>query len=143
MRMLLMISNNNMSLRELYTMVFDNHPSGWGTSFMSGMPNDVESIISGYDAITFELGPADSVDRLAAIRRLRRAGATVLTHIEGRLLGEHDQELRSSGAFIVANPVNGANISAALDELSAKLKKQGTGRRRVGVRERFKRILSG
>jgi hypothetical protein len=143
MRMLLMISNNNMSLRELYTMVFDNHPSGWGTSFMSGMPADVESIISGYDAITFEIGPADKPERLEAIKRLRRAGAQVLTHVDGRLQADRLQDVAATGAFIVANPVNGAHISEALDALSAKLKKQGTGRKRVGVRERFKRILSG
>jgi hypothetical protein len=142
-RMLLIIGNNNMSLRELYTMVFDNHPAGWGTSFMSAMPSGVESIISGYDAVTFEIGSADSPERMDAVKRLRRTGATVLTHLDGRQLAEREQELRATGAYVVANPVNAAHISEALDALSAKLKAQGTGRKRVGVRERFKRILSG
>jgi hypothetical protein len=141
--MLLMISNNNMSLRELYTSVLDNHPAGWTTSFMSGVPSAIESIISGYDAIIYEIGPADALERVAAVKSLRRAGAVTVTHVEGRQAAQRTEELQAAGAYVVANPITGARINETIDGLAAALRAAGTGRHRVGVRERFRRLLGG
>jgi hypothetical protein len=143
MRMLLMISNNNMSMRELFTMVFDNHPAGWGTSFMSGLPSAIEGIVSGYDAIAYEIGRADDPARVATVQTLLKAGATVLTHVEGRDVAERESQLRTSGAFLVSTPVNQQHIVEAMDQLTASVRARGTGRHRVGVRERFRRFLGG
>jgi hypothetical protein len=141
--MLLMISNNNMSLRELYTSVLDNHSAGWTTSFMSGMPPAVDTIMSGYDAIVFEIGSADAPDRVAAVKNLVRAGGVVVTHVEGRQAAQRAEELATAGAYVIPNPVSGASINRTIDDVAARLRVSGTGRKRVGLRERFRRLLGG
>lgn len=143
MRMLLMISNNNMSLRELYTMVLDSHPTGWVTSFMSGMPADVDAILSGYDAVIYELGAADSPDRVDVVKRMRSGGAQVITHVEGRQAAQRTEELESAGALVVANPLSPTHVSAAIDQLADRLRRPGGNRRRIGFGERLRRMFSG
>ncbi|HWE60094.1 MAG TPA: hypothetical protein VHB98_00130 [Chloroflexota bacterium] len=143
MRMLLIISNNNMSLRELYTMMLDNHTAGWITSFMSGLPEDVESIAAGYDAVIYELGPADREDRVAAVRRLLSTGRPVITHLEGRQAGQRAQELTGAGAYVVPNPVTSARIEEVLDAITTKLRRPRRRAPREGIGARFRRLLRG
>ena len=70
MRVLLMISNSNMSVRELYGMVLrDRHP-GWGISNMSGLPISPATIMKGFDVVVYELGAADDPQRYKAVRAL-------------------------------------------------------------------------
>jgi hypothetical protein len=142
MRMLLMISNNNMSLRELYTIVLDNHTAGWITSFMSGLPEGVESLVVGYDAIIYELGPADREDRVAVVQRLLRTGKPVITHVEGRQAAQRGAALRESGAYVVANPVTDARIAETLDAL-VKAVRGPSAVRRPGIGARMRRLLRG
>ena len=143
MRMLLMISNNNMSLRELYTTMLDNHRAGWITSFMSGMPGDVESIVSGYDAVIYELGAADKEDRVATARKLRATGIPVITHVEGRQSAQRAAELAAAGVFVIPNPVTGAHIDETLDTLVEQIRKTKEGASRMGLRTFFRRLLQG
>jgi hypothetical protein len=140
MRALLMIGNNNLSLRELYTIVLDNHAAGWTTAYMSGMPQEPEAIVSGYDAVVYELGAPDSESRVDAVTSLRRAGVPVITHVEGRQEMTLRDRLLATGVVVVRNPLAGETISEALDRVSL----GGTAsRRRVGLRERFRRLLGG
>lgn len=140
MRMLLMVTNNQMSLRELYTLAVENHSAGWATSFMSGFPEGVESIVSAYDAIIYELGPPDSPRRVSDLKALRRTGTPVLTHLEGREAPARAEELRAAGVQIVPFPVTVAGITQALDALASQRKTAG---RKVGFAERLKRAFSG
>ena len=143
MRMLLMISNNNMSLREFYTTILDNHAAGWITSFMSGLPDNVAAIVAGYDAVIYEIGAADSPERVASVKAVRATGIPVITHLEGRQAAARAQELEAIGTVIVPNPLNGARIEAALDALAAGMRTSKKQASRVGVRERFRRFLNG
>ena len=137
MRMLLLISNNNMSLRELYSMMLDAHPGGWLTSFMSGLPAGVESIAAGYDAMIYELGPADKEERVAVVKRLRAAGKPMITHVEGRQAAQRADELRAAGATVIPNPVTGERITEALDAVTATLRPpRRAGRGGLGTRLR-------
>lgn len=141
--MLLIIGNNNMGLRELYTMMLDNHPAGWITSFMSGLPAGVESIVSGYDAVVYELGPADRAERVATAIRLHAAGVPVITHVEGRQAAQRAEELVAAGVLVVPNPVNGAHIEGAIDALVAGMRRARDAAPRIGVRGFFRRLLNG
>ncbi|HVA91560.1 MAG TPA: hypothetical protein VNL71_17160 [Chloroflexota bacterium] len=140
MRMLLMVTNNQMSLRELYTLAVENHRAGWATSFMSGLPGGAEAIVSAYDAVVYELGPADSAQRMTEVKALRRAGTPVITHLEGREAAARTEELRAVGAQVIPHPVTIEGITQALDALVSQIK--GVGRR-VGIAERIKRTFSG
>lgn len=140
--MLLIISNNNMSLRELYSAVLDNHPAGWITSFMSGLPDSMESLVAGYDAVIYELGPADKEERVGAVNRLLKTGKPIITHVEGRQATQRAEDLRAAGAHVVANPVTGAGIEATLDAVAATLRRPGA-RGRGGVAARLRRFLKG
>ena len=142
MRVLLMINNNNMALRELYSVMLDNHPAGWITSFMSGMPGGVEAIVAGYDAVIYELGAADKPERVAAAISLATAGVPVVTHVEGRAAPQRAQELRQAGVLVVESPLNGQHLQETLDALAARAgaRKQQT---RPGLGARFRRIFGG
>ncbi|MGH2411081.1 MAG: hypothetical protein ACRDGS_12030 [Chloroflexota bacterium] len=140
MRMLLMVTNNQMSLREFYTLAVENHPGGWATSFMSALPEGADSIVSAYDAVVYELGPPDSAQRVTDVKTLRRSGTPVLTHLEGREAPARAEELRAAGAQIVPYPVTIDGISQALDALVSERKTAG---RKVGFAERLKRTFSG
>lgn len=143
MRMLLMISNSQMSLRELYTMVLDSHRAGWITSFMSGMPGDPAAIAGGYDAVIFELGVPNARERVAAALDLcARGRVPVITHVEGREAGPWTQELRDGGVVVVANPVTGGSIGEALDAIAAR-RRDDAHTRKVGVVARFRRLFTG
>src|SRR6185312_9983869 len=100
-RMLLMVSNDHMSLRELYTLAVDNQPGGWATSFMSGLPSSAEAIVAGFDAVVYELGAPDSPGRVDEVKALLRSGVKVITHVEGRDSAAKVDDLRAAGAFVV------------------------------------------
>ncbi|HXT34063.1 MAG TPA: hypothetical protein VN837_00685 [Chloroflexota bacterium] len=140
MRMLLMVTNNQMSLRELYTLAVENHPAGWAISFMSGLPDGADSIVSAYDAVVYELGPPDSPRRVTDVKALRRTGTPVITHLEGREAPARVEELRAAGAQIVPYPVTIDGIAQALGALVSQRKMAG---RKVGFAERLKRTFSG
>ena len=67
MRVLLMISNSNMSARELYGMVLRERHPGWGISNMSGLPISPATILKGFDVVVYELGAADDPRRYKAV----------------------------------------------------------------------------
>jgi len=140
MRMLLMVGNNQMSLRELYTLAVENHPAGWATSFMSGLPDGADSIVPAYDAVVYELGPPDSPRRVIDVKALRRTGTPVITHLEGREAPARAEELRAAGAQIVPYPVTIDGVTQALGALVSQRK---TAARKVGFAERLKRTFSG
>lgn len=135
-----MINNNNMALRELYSVMLDNHTAGWITSFMSGMPGDVGAIVAGYDAVIYELGPADRPDRVAAALSLAKAGVPVISHVEGRAAAQHAQQMQQGGVLVVENPLNGQHIQETLDALTARVRKQKQDQR-PGLGARFRRIF--
>ena len=103
--MLLMVSNNHMGLRELYTLAVENQQAGWATSFMSGLPTGAESILAGFDAVVYELGAADGPDRVSEVKALLRSGARIITHVEGRDSDMKAADLRAAGAYVVPHPV--------------------------------------
>ena len=141
-RVLLMINNNNMALRELYSAMLDNHPAGFITSFMSGMPDGVGAIVAGYDAVIYELGPADTPERVSAATSLAKAGVPVVTHVEGRAAAQRVQELRQAGVLVVESPLNGQHIGEILDTLDARVRKQQHDNR-PSLGSRFRRIFGG
>ncbi|MGH2345162.1 MAG: hypothetical protein ACRDG4_08045 [Chloroflexota bacterium] len=142
MRMLVMVSNNHMSLRELYTLAAENHGAGWATSFMSGLPTGADSIVSGFDAVVYELGAPTDPARVDEVKVLLRAGAGVLTHVEGRDADARAEQLRAAGAQVIAHPVTMAGVSEALDALASQ-SRAGTDRKRVGIGERIRRTFTG
>jgi len=143
MRMLLMIGNQQMSLRERYTAILDAHPDGWLTSFMSGMPGDVVSTASGYAAVIFELGPPDGEERIAQVRTLLDAGIIVVTHLEGRIAFQGTTALQAAGAIVIPAPVTAAGIREALDLLAARIKKQKHDTPRLTLRRFLRRWIRG
>jgi hypothetical protein len=142
MRMLLMVSNDHMSLRELYTLAVDNQQGGWATSFMSGLPSGAESIVAGFDAVVYELGAPDRPGRVDEVKALLRSGVKVVTHVEGRDSAAKVDDLQAAGAFVVPHPVTIAGVTAVLDALVAKSKSKG-GTNRVGFGERLRRTFIG
>lgn len=87
-RILMMISNANVSIREVYTVVVQNDLPGWGVSYMSGLPDNPLSILAAFDVLIWELGQADAPDRLLALRTLARqlhevgARTIIVSHVE-------------------------------------------------------------
>ena len=138
MRALLIVGNNNMSTRELYTAVLDSHSAGWTSSFMSGLPEGIESIAGSFDLVAFELGRADSSERVAAAGRIRSAGVEVITHVEGREADRLRDELLHQGVVVVSNPLNADRIAEAVDQVASRRR---SNPRRVGARERIRRFL--
>jgi hypothetical protein len=140
--MLLMVSNNHMGLRELYTLAVENQQAGWATSFMSGLPTGAESILAGFDAVVYELGSADGPERVSQVRALLRSGARVITHVEGRDIAAKEDELRLAGAYMVPHPVTVAAVTEVLNAVVTKSKTKG-GSARVGFVERLRRTFIG
>lgn len=140
MRMLLMVSNNQMALRELYTVALDSHSAGWATSFMSGQPSGMDSIASGFDAVVYELGSAETAERVRAVKGLRRNGIEAITHVEGREAAAWTTELHEAGALVVPHPITVAGITETLDAL---LGQGRSGKKRVGLGERLRRTFTG
>jgi hypothetical protein len=140
--MLLMISNNNMSLRELYTTMLDSHPAGWATSFMSGLPDGIEGLVAGYDALIYELGAADTAERISNVTQLLKTEKPVITHVEGRQAPQRAAELTEAGAYVVANPVTAGHIEEALNAITATLRRPKPSARR-GLGGHVRRLFKG
>jgi hypothetical protein len=136
-----MVGNNQMALRELYSSILDTHPGGWVTSYMSGMPSAIESIVSGYDVVVYELGAAEGPERVPAVKALRQAGATVITHVEGRQAPQQAEELRKLGVYVVESPVSAAHIQQVLDQLVQAIRDSAAVRRRARIGERLRGIF--
>src|SRR5437588_11918052 len=88
MRILMMISNNNMAVREVYTSVLQSRFPGWGISHMSGLPPNPGYILKAYDVLIYELGKPDDARRYKAILALwdelkDLQSVRIVTHIEG------------------------------------------------------------
>ncbi len=133
-----MVGNTSMSLRELYTTVLESHHGGWTTSYMSGMPAGVESIVGGYDLVVMELGRADSAERVAGASLIRSAGVEVVTHVEGHEADRYRDQLSGVGVVVVSSPLTGEHIGVALDQVASRRK---TSSHRLGARERLRRFL--
>ncbi len=140
--MLIMVSNDHMSLRELYTLAVENQRGGWATSFMSGLPAGAESIVAGFDAVVYELGAPDGPARIHDVKTLLRSGVKLITHVEGRDSDAKADDLRAAGAYVVPHPVTIGAVTDALDALTAKSKTKG-GSNRVGFAERLRRTFIG
>jgi hypothetical protein len=108
---------------------------------MSGMPGAVESIVSGYDAVIFELGAADSAERVSAVRALLKTGTTVITHLEGRQATQQAEELRKLGVYVVENPLSAPHIVQTLDRLVDSIRSGSAGIRRAGFGARLRGLF--
>ena len=109
-QVLLMISNNNLSLREVYSAVLANEFPGWRVSYMTAMPERHQEILASYTLVIYELGKADDPRRIEIVRVLgdelrAPGGPTVYTRLEGFLpanvaaeLAEHNVRV-STGAL--------------------------------------------
>ena len=131
MRVLLMISNSNMSARELYGMVLRERHPGWGISNMSGLPISPATIMKGFDVVVYELGAADDPRRYKDVlalweeakdlRRLR-----MITHIEGPFREGIVAELESQGVICVGAPFTPETIATAFERVAPQRKATAT-----------------
>jgi hypothetical protein len=118
MRVLLMISNSNMSVRELYGMVLRERHPGWGISNMSGLPISPATIMKGFDVVVYELGAADDPSRYKAVLALweevKELGRLrMITHVEGPYREGIVAELEGQGVICVGAPFTPATIAEA------------------------------
>jgi hypothetical protein len=119
MRVLLMISNSNMAIRDSYSAVLRTHFSGWGVSNMSGMPTDPSSILKSFEVLVYELGPPSDPRRYQAVLKLldeieEEDGLRIVTHIEGTFRAGIVAQLESRGIVCVDEPFTPEAIIAAL-----------------------------
>jgi hypothetical protein len=124
MRVLLMISNSNMSTRELYGMVLRKRHPGWGISNMSGLPISPTTIMKGFDVVVYELGAADDPRRYKAVLALweevKELGRLrMMTHIEGPYREGSVAELERQGVICVGAPFTPETIAAAFERLAS------------------------
>ncbi|GEM_PF-1527308 len=109
MRVLLMISNSNMAIREMYGAVLRAHFPGWGVSNMSGMPPNPGSILKSFEVLVYELGAPSDPQRYRAILKLldevdKEDGLRIVTHIEGTFRAGIVAELESRDIVCVGEP---------------------------------------
>jgi hypothetical protein len=118
-----MISNSNMSARELYGMVLRERHPGWGVSNMSGLPISPATIMKGFDVVVYELGAADDPRRYTAVRTLweevKELGRLrMMTHIEGPYHEGSVAELERQGVICVGAPFTPETIAAAFERVA-------------------------
>jgi hypothetical protein len=123
MRVLLMISNSNMSVRELYGMVLRERHPGWGISNMSGLPISPATIMKGFDVVVYELGAADDPQRYKAVLALweevKELGRLrMVTHVEGPYREGIVAELESQGVICVGAPFTPQTIAEAFERVA-------------------------
>jgi len=129
MRVLLMISNSNVSVRELYGLVLrERHPT-WGVSQMSGLPSNPAPIVQAYEALVYEMGAANDPKRYKAVQalwdELKESGKTrIITHIEGPFREGVVAELESQGVVCVDAPFTPENVVAAFARVAPASKQQ-------------------
>ncbi len=118
MRVLLMVSNSNMGVRELYTTVLREDFPGWGVSAMSGLPSNPGSIVSSFDVLVYELNKPDDPRRFKDIQALwaeiKDGPARMVTHIEGPYREGIVSQLESQGVVCVATPFGPETVGAAI-----------------------------
>jgi len=133
MRVLMMISNSNTPVRELYGMALRDHYPNWSLSNMSGLPSNPGPIVGAYDALIYELGAANDPTRykaaLALWDEVKESGATrMVTHIEGPFRDGVVAELEGQGIVCVGAPFTPENVAAALDRIApTPRKRKGAG----------------
>jgi len=144
MRVLLMISNSNVSVRELYGLVLrERHPT-WGVSQMSGLPSNPAPIVQAYEALVYEMGAANDPKRYKAVQalwgELKESGKTrIITHIEGPFREGVVAELESQGVVCVDAPFTPENVAAAFARVAPASKQQRKDRKdRKGSPDRDK-----
>jgi hypothetical protein len=118
MRVLLMISNSNVAVRELYGLVLRERYPTWGVSQMSGLPANPGPIVQAYEALVYEMGAANDPKRYKAVQalwdELKESGKTrLITHIEGPFREGVVAELESQGVVCVEAPFTPDNVAAA------------------------------
>jgi hypothetical protein len=144
-----MISNSNMSTRELYGMVLRERHPGWGISNMSGLPISPATILKGFDVVVYELGAADDPRRYKAVLALweevKELGRLrMLTHVEGPYREGIVAELESQGVICVGAPFTPETIAEAFERAAppgmvpagAKQSSPGLGARLRGLLRR-------
>ena len=135
MRVLLMISNSNMSTRELYGMVLRERHPGWGISNMSGLPISPATILKGFDVVVYELGAADDPRRYKAVLALweevKELGRLrMITHIEGPYREGIVAELEGQGIICVGAPFTPETIAVAFERVAPPRKATATPQER-------------
>ena len=123
MRLLMMISNNNIAVREIYGMALRERYPTWSVSHMSGLPPDAGPIVTSYDALIYEIGAESDPRRykpaLALWDDIKGSGATrMITHIEGAFSEGIVAELEGQGIICVAAPFTPENAGAALARIA-------------------------
>jgi hypothetical protein len=123
MRVLLMISNSNMAIRERYSTVLRTHFPGLGVSNMSGLPTDPDSILKSFDVLVYELGAPDDPRRYQAILKLlgqldKDTRLRIVTHIEGSFRAGIVAELESKEIVCVGEPFNQETIVEAFQRVA-------------------------
>ena len=123
MRVLMMISNDNMAVREVYTSVLQSRFPGWGISHMSGLPPNPAYILKAYDVLIYELGKPDDPRRYKAIlelwgelKELQRV--RIVTHIEGPYREGVVAELEGQGIVCAGAPFMPQIIAEALQRVA-------------------------
>lgn len=137
MRILLMISNSNVAARELYGLVLREKYPGWGISNMSGLPSNPASIIQAYDAMVYEIGPANDPKRYQAVlalwNEIKESGTRMITHIEGPFREGVVAELEAQGVVCVEAPFTPETVAAALQRVAPAPKQRKDHGRRGGL----------
>lgn len=115
----MMISNSNMAVREVYTLILRERFPGWGLSNMSGMPLGAAGIINSFDVVIYELGAPDDPKRYQAILSLvdllgAEVRRPIVTHIDGTFRDGVVAELEGRGVIVVGVPFGPETIAEAL-----------------------------
>ena len=148
MRVLLMISNSNMSARVVYTRVLRERFPGWGLSNMSGLPLSPPTIIKGFEALVYELFAPDDPRRYTALKALLNEltdlpHVRVITHIEGPYRDSIVADLEQRGVVCVGAPFGTETVAEALARIAPASRQDartdGESTRGWGLRGIFRR----
>ena len=141
MRVLLMISNSNMGVRQLYGQVLRQSFPTWGISNMSGFPISPATIVKGFDIVVYELGAADDPRRFKDLEALWNDVKDILdvrfvTHVEGPHREDIVAELEGQGIVCVGAPFSPEAIAATFAMLTPRSHIQRAQGPRLGERLR-------
>lgn len=145
MRVLMMISNSNMAVRELYTQILREQFPGWGVSHMSALPSNALGIVSGYDAVIYEIGPADDPRRYKAVlalwEEIKGRPIHIVTHIEGPFREGVVAELEEQGIVCVGSPFTPQAVTEALRRVAPQRPARAPRERGQGLGERMRGLF--
>lgn len=145
MRVLMIVSNSNMAVRELYTQVLREHFPGWGVSHMSGLPSDPLGIVSAFEAVIYELGTADDPRRYKAVlalwEEIKGRPIHVVTHIEGPFREGVVAELEAQGIVCVGTPFTPQAVAEALRRVAPQRPVRAPRERGQGLGERVRGLF--